>query len=65
MEIGKAGAKMISVNDSILIGSGTTVLSLAKHIKPQENLTVITSALNVALELNQHLEIDVIQLGSS
>lgn len=63
MEIGKVAAKMVTVNDSILIGSGTTVLSLAKHIKPQENLTVITSALNVALELNQHLEIEVIQLG--
>lgn len=61
--IGEVAANMVTANDSILIASGTTVLSLAKHIKPQENLTVITSALNVALELNQHLEIDVIQLG--
>lgn len=63
MEIAKVAAKKISVNDSILIGSGTTVLAFAKHIQPHGNLTVITSALNVALELNQHLEIDVIQLG--
>ncbi|MGY5851143.1 DeoR/GlpR family DNA-binding transcription regulator [Salegentibacter sp. F14] len=63
MGIGEVAASMVTANDSILIASGTTVLSLAKHIKPQENLTVITSALNVALELNQHLEIDVIQLG--
>lgn len=63
MEIGEVAASMVTANDSILIASGTTVLSLAKHIKPKENLTVITSALNVALELNQHTEIEVIQLG--
>lgn len=63
MEIGAAAAKMVTANDSILIASGTSVLALAKNIKPQENLTVITSALNVALELNQHNQIEVIQLG--
>ncbi|MBI6120132.1 DeoR/GlpR family DNA-binding transcription regulator [Salegentibacter maritimus] len=63
MGIGEVAAKMVTANDSILIASGTTVLSLAKNIKPLENLTVITSALNVALELNQHIEIEVIQLG--
>lgn len=63
MGIGEVAAKMVTANDSILIASGTTVLSLAKNIKPLENLTVITSALNVALELNQHVEIEVIQLG--
>lgn len=63
MEIGAAAAKMVTANDSILIASGTSVLALAKSIKPQENLTVITSALNVALELNKHNLIEVIQLG--
>ncbi|MDG3581115.1 DeoR/GlpR family DNA-binding transcription regulator [Galbibacter sp. CMA-7] len=63
MSIGLAASKLITANDSILIGSGTTVLALAKKIEPKENLTVITSALNVALELNKHLEIEVIQLG--
>lgn len=63
MLIGSAAAKLVTANDSILIASGTTVLALAKSIKPLENLTVITSALNVALELNKHLEIDVIQLA--
>ena len=61
--IGAVAAKLVGPNDSILIGSGTTVLALAKSIQPSENLTVITSALNVALELNKHLEIEVIQLG--
>lgn len=62
-QIARIAADMVTANDSILIGSGTTVLALAKLLEPQENLTVITSALNVALELNKHLEIEVIQLG--
>ena len=61
--IGAAATKLIAPNDSILIASGTTVLALAKNIKPLENLTVITSALPVALELIRHPEIEVLQLG--
>ncbi len=65
IKIGKEAAKRITPDDSILIASGTTVLSFAKCIEPKESLTVITSALNVALELNNHLEIDVIQLAGN
>lgn len=63
MRIGAAAARLIQPNDSILIASGTTVQALAKNIHPQEGLTVITSALNVALELIHHPEIEVVQLG--
>ena len=63
MKIGAAGAQLVTANDSVLIASGTTVLYLAKNIQPQENLTVITPALNVALELNKHPETEVILLG--
>ncbi|WP_121357589.1 DeoR/GlpR family DNA-binding transcription regulator [Flavisolibacter nicotianae] len=60
--IGAAAAKLIEPNDCILIASGTTVLSLAKNIQPIGNLTVITAALNVAMELAHLPEIEVIQL---
>lgn len=63
MRIGAAAAKLLQPNDSILIASGTTVQAMAKCIQPKENLTVITSALNVALELIHHPEIEVVQLG--
>ncbi len=62
-KIGLAASKLIEENDSIIIGSGSTTLSFAKQINPKHNITVITSALNVALELNRHQEIEVIQLG--
>lgn len=63
MRIGAAAAKLVQANDSILIASGTTVQALAKSIQPKESLTVITSALNVALELIHHPGIEVVQLG--
>jgi DeoR family transcriptional regulator, aga operon transcriptional repressor len=61
--IGSAAASLIQADDCILIASGTTVLSLAKSIHPKSSLTVVTAALNVALELINHPEIEVIQLG--
>jgi DeoR family transcriptional regulator of aga operon len=61
--IGAAGAALIEANDCIIIASGTTVLALAKQLHPKENLTVITAALNVAQELIQYQDIEVIQLG--
>lgn len=63
MRIGAAAAKLLQPNDSILIASGTTVQAFARNIQPKENLTVITSALNVALELIHHPEIEIVQLG--
>lgn len=61
--IGEAAAALVEPNDCILIASGTTVLSLAKNIRPTGSLTVITAALNVALQLIHHPEIEIIQLG--
>lgn len=61
--IGLAAAGLVEADDCIIIASGTTVLALAKNIHPKGNLTVVTAALNVALELIRHPEIEVIQLG--
>lgn len=62
-DIGKAAAVLIEPDDCIIIGSGTTVQFLARAIKPQGKLTVITAALNVATELNLHPDIEVLVLG--
>lgn len=63
MDIGRFAAGLVEANDCIIIASGTTVLSLARNIKPKGSLTVITAALNVAAELNLHAEIEVLMLG--
>jgi len=61
--IARTAATMIGNNDSIIIGSGTSMLALARAIHRQAHLTVITSALNVALELSNHMNVEVLQLG--
>jgi len=64
-KIGMRAAGQIEVNDSIIIASGTTVLYVARHIKPKEHLTVITSALQVATVMLEHKETEVIMLGGT
>lgn len=61
--IGKAAAKVIENDQFIIIASGTTVLALAKYIDPLKKLTVVTSALNVAVELVKKNNVEVLQLG--
>lgn len=62
-EIARKAAEYIENNDSIIVASGTTMLALAREISPKQKLTVITSALQVAGELVNHMDIDILQLG--
>ena len=50
-------------DDSIIIASGTTMAFLAREIKPQGRLTVITASVPVTQILSQDPDVDVIQLG--
>ena len=61
--IANAASTHIVNNDSIIIGSGTSVQALAKALDPEKSLTVVTSSLNVSLELNKNKNIKVLQLG--
>ena len=49
--------------NSIIIASGTTMAFLAREIKPQGRLTVITASVPVTQILSQDPDVDVIQLG--
>ncbi|WP_339724943.1 MULTISPECIES: DeoR/GlpR family DNA-binding transcription regulator [Maribacter] len=61
--IANAASAIISNNDSIIIASGTSVLALAKALDPEKCLTVVTSSLNIALELSRNKKVKVLQLG--
>lgn len=61
--IGVAAAKMLKENDSIVVASGTSLLYFAKHIPMGLPLTLVTSSLNIAIEMLRHPEVEVIQLG--
>ena len=62
-KIAKAALSIIGQNDSISIGSGTTVFELARCLYPSKHLTVITPALKVGLELSNRPNVEVLQLG--
>ncbi|MBO9618826.1 MAG: DeoR/GlpR transcriptional regulator [Niabella sp.] len=62
-KIAKAALGLIKTTDSIMIGSGTTVFTLAAALHPQHKITVITPALKVGLELSGRNNVEVLQLG--
>ncbi len=61
--IGREAAKLITADDSICIGSGTTVHALARNIVPLHRLTVVSASLQASEILAQNENIDIIQLG--
>lgn len=65
LAIGRYAASLITADDSIIIASGTTVQMMAREIQPVGILTVVTSALNVALQLIQHPNVEILQLGGA
>jgi DeoR/GlpR family transcriptional regulator of sugar metabolism len=61
--IGRATSELIADNETIFLGSGTTVLEAAKNLRDRKNLTVITNSLPVLNTLAGIKEITVISLG--
>lgn len=61
--IGIQASKMIVNDQYIILASGTSTLAMAKYINPLRKLTVVTSALNVAIELARKENVEVLQLG--
>ena len=63
IRIGRVTANLIADNDSVFLGSGTTVLEVAKNLRDRKNLTVITNSLPVLNTLAGLKEVTVISLG--
>lgn len=60
--IGQRAVELLSPQDALIIASGTTVQAFARCI-PNMKMTVITSAMNVVMELLDKPDIEIIQLG--
>src|SRR5258705_6386074 len=65
VRIGHAAAQMIRDNEIVMLDSGTTTAEVARHIKflKLKALTVITNALNIAMELANLPHLRVIMIG--
>ncbi len=61
--IGRATAEMIADKETVFLGSGTTVLEVARNLRNRKNLTVITNSLPVLNMLAGAKEVTVISLG--
>ena len=61
--IGRAAASLINDKETVFLGSGTTVLEVARNLRERKNLTVITNSLPVLNMLSGVKEITVIALG--
>ena len=61
--IGALAATLIQDGDNIMLDSGTTTLEIARHLDRFTNLTIITNAMNIAVELMRYKRFTVIILG--
>ncbi len=63
--ISRVAAEMIEDGDTIILDSGTTTMEIARSIKNRTGITVITNALNIAMELANQQGIEVIIAGGN
>jgi DeoR/GlpR family transcriptional regulator of sugar metabolism len=61
--IGRATADLIGDDETIFLGSGTTVLEVARNLKKRKGLTVITNSLPIMNTFSNLPAISVIALG--
>ncbi len=61
--IGIAGASLVNDGETVFLGSGTTVIEVARNLKERQNLTVITNSLPVVSLLSENPRITLICIG--
>jgi DeoR family transcriptional regulator of aga operon len=63
--IGEAAARLINDGETVILDSGSTTVEIARQIRQRkwQSLTVITNALNIALELSGLPSVRVMMLG--
>lgn len=63
--IGRAAAALIKDGDTIMLDSGTTTIEIARNLHKFQRLTILTPAINVAVELLAYKRFNVILLGGN
>lgn len=61
--IGEAAAKFILDGETIILDSGTTTMEIVKHLPKTISLTVISNALNIANQISEHPDVNLIMPG--
>jgi len=63
--IGLTAASLISDGETVDIGAGTTTTQFARSIRHRKGITIVTNAVNIAMELSHLPEIKVSMTGGS
>ncbi len=62
-QIGLAAAEMIADGEVVSIGAGTTTTQVARSLRHRKNITVVTNAVNIAMELSHRGDLKVFMSG--
>ena len=61
--IGLAAAKLVSVGQTVALTGGTTTIEVVRSLKVLSDISIITNTVNVAMELSNRKDIEVIVTG--
>jgi DeoR family transcriptional regulator of aga operon len=62
-QIGLAAAALVADGDTIAISAGTTATQVARSIRHRKGITVVTNAINIAMELSHRDDLKVMVTG--
>jgi len=63
--IGLAAAEIVRDGEIIALGAGTTTTQVARSIRHRKGITVVTNAINIAIELSYRADLKVIVTGGT
>ena len=61
--IGAAAAQLVADGDALFLDSSSTSLAIAFHLKQHRQLTVVTNSLEIAHELNDAPDVELVMVG--
>ncbi|WP_158606553.1 DeoR/GlpR family DNA-binding transcription regulator [Paenibacillus ginsengarvi] len=61
--IAEAAAKLVNDEDAVLLTAGTTNMMLAKKLAGKKGLKVVTNAANIAVQIGNYADFEVILIG--
>jgi DeoR family transcriptional regulator, aga operon transcriptional repressor len=62
-QIGLAAAELVADGETIAIGAGTTTTQVARSIRHRKGITIVTNAINIAMELSHRDDLKVMVTG--
>jgi DeoR family transcriptional regulator of aga operon len=61
--IGLVAAEMIKDGEVVALGAGTTTTQVGRNIRHRKGITVVTNAINIAMELSHRQDLKIIVIG--